>query len=114
MNVVDYKNTRTENENCISKNRHYLHLKLDVYNKKNNNEIKLASDKTYTKQFNLCFIRKDSGLFFNATGLQADKKEPRGAKFNTTFLFLTTISFTVINIISYKLKTLKCSIIRSN
>ena len=45
----------------------------------------------------------------NATGYHVDKKEQRGAKFKNTFLFLKTIKFTVINVIRYQLKSLKCS-----
>ena len=36
--------------------------------KRNHNKIKLASDKTRTKQFNLYFKRKDIGPVLNATG----------------------------------------------
>ena len=36
--------------------------------KKSFKKMKLASDKTWKKQFNLYFIRKDMGKGLNATG----------------------------------------------
>ena len=50
------------------KNKHYLRPQLDVYNGKNHNKIKLASDKNETKQFNLYFIRQKRGPVLDATG----------------------------------------------
>ena len=47
----------------------------------------------------------------NATGLQVDKKEEISAKFKNTFPFLKTINCTIIIVIRYQLKTLKCSFI---
>ena len=47
----------------------------------------------------------------NATGQQVDKKEQIGAKFKNDFHFLKTINFTVINVIRYQLKSIKCSFI---
>ena len=51
-------------------------------------------------------LNKDMGPVLNA-----NKKEQRGAKFKSTFLILKTINSTVINVITYQLKTLKCSFI---
>ena len=43
--------------------------KLDVYfTMKNNNKLNFASDKTYKKQIELYFIRKDLGPNLNTTG----------------------------------------------
>ena len=37
------------------------------FSKTINNQIKMASDKTYTKKTNIYFIRKNMGFFLNAT-----------------------------------------------
>ena len=41
---------------------------LQIIQTKNHNKIKLASDKTWTKQIRLYFIKKDMRSVLNATG----------------------------------------------
>ena len=65
--------------------------------------------KTKTKQFNPYFIRKSMSP--RCDWLTGWKKEQIGAKFRNTFPFLKTFNFTVINVIRYQLKSLKCSFI---
>ena len=55
--------------------------------RKNHNKIKLASDKTHTKQSNLYFIKKDMGPGLNASGQQVDKKSKEVQSSNILFYF---------------------------
>ena len=55
------------------------------------NKIKLAADKTYTKQFKLCFIKKTC----YQSSIRLDNKLTKRAKWcevQNTFLFLKTTS----------------------
>ena len=96
MNVVGNRTNRKDNNKYQTTNIIYDQNTMSIikYNK-----MTLASDKTQTKQINLCFIRKNMGPVLNGAGKQVDKKEKRAAKFKNTFLFLKTINFTVIIVI---------------
>ena len=76
MNFVDNRTTRKDNNKYQTTNINNKHQttnnkqrpKLGVFNGKNYNEVKKASDKTLTEQFNIYFIRKHMGPVLNATG----------------------------------------------
>ena len=60
MKVIDNRTT--------GKNKNKNQITNIIYEQKNYNKIKLASDKAQKKQTNLHFIRKDMGPVLNATG----------------------------------------------
>ena len=77
--------------------------------KKNHNEIKLASAETQTKQFNLYFIRKDKGPLPTRLVNRLTKKSREVRNSKTRFFFKHLSS--VINVIRYQMKSLKCPLI---
>ena len=66
--------------------------------------------KTKTKQFNLFSLDKIRDLTTMRLVYKSTKKQIN-AKFKKTFPFLKIFNFTVINVIRYQLKSLKCSFI---
>ena len=71
MNVLDNRTTGKDNNNYQTTNKIYIttnRIKLDVYNLKNHNKFKFASDKTLRKQLRLSCIRRDMEPILNEIG----------------------------------------------
>ena len=101
MKVVD-NGTNRKDQKKKSDNKHYLRPKLNVYNEKKK-VTKSDSHQIKPKQNNVTYISLETIWELSSMRLnnRSEKEEKRGAKFKTTFLFLKTINFSVINVIRY-------------
>ena len=70
----------------------------------------MVSDKTYTKKFNLYFIRTKYELILNATWSQVGKKWAKGQNL-IKHCFLKRINFELIRNIMHQMKSLRDSFI---
>ena len=98
-------------KNQIVSNINYDQNSLSIFLKIINNQIKMASDKTYTEKVNLYYIRTIFRTYPQCDLVISRQEMSKRAKFNKILLFLKRKNFELIRNIMHQMKSMRDSFI---